>query len=115
MDRGTAAAGTAVFAATVPVTVAGLVPWWLAGRPSSPPSSAPVAARIVGAGLVLGGSLLVGTSFLRFVRARGTPAPIAETASHEEPRLRRRFPAEYARFTAEVPRWLPRPAVNRDR
>ncbi|HSK22524.1 MAG TPA: isoprenylcysteine carboxylmethyltransferase family protein [Egicoccus sp.] len=165
MDRRGAAAGTVLFAATVPVTVAGLTPWWLAGRPAAP-SATPLGARVVGATMIVGGSLLVGASFVRFVRARGTPAPIAETEAlvaagpyrftrnpqyvgvlavatgqacwwwsrpagwyavalagvfhtfvriYEEPRLRRRFPAEYDRFTSEVPRWLWRSGVTRAR
>ena len=76
-----AAVGTVLFAATVPATVAGVVPWLLAGRPTQVPPDAPVAARLAGGLLLAGGSALVADAFVRFVRAHGTPAPIAETES----------------------------------
>jgi protein-S-isoprenylcysteine O-methyltransferase Ste14 len=73
-----AAVGTVVFAATVPATVAGLIPRWLAGgEREARPSRA--LRRVVGASLVVGGLPLVGDAFVRFVRARGTPSPTAET------------------------------------
>jgi protein-S-isoprenylcysteine O-methyltransferase Ste14 len=74
-----AAVGTIVFAVAVPGTVAGAVPWRLAGRHRGAPPAAPAGARLLGIGLVAAGVTLVGDAFVRFVRARGTPAPIAET------------------------------------
>jgi protein-S-isoprenylcysteine O-methyltransferase Ste14 len=160
MRTRTAALGTLAFAATVPATVVGVIPRRLATRGTS--QREPVALPLRAAGLVLmfSGAPLVADAFVRFVRNRGTPAPIAETADlvvsgpyrvtrnpqyvgvvavvagqgllwrewrvlayaaglaaafdrwvkvYEEPRLRRRFGADYARYAARVPRWLGRP------
>jgi protein-S-isoprenylcysteine O-methyltransferase Ste14 len=74
-----AAAGTVVFAIAVPGTVAGLLPWWLAGRRQHPPLLGARWTRTVGTALIAAGVPLVADAFVRFVRARGTPAPIAET------------------------------------
>jgi protein-S-isoprenylcysteine O-methyltransferase Ste14 len=74
-----AAVGTVAFAATVPVTVAGLVPRWLAGPRRVQPRGARPWQRAFAATAITGGLALVGDAFVRFVRARGTPAPIAET------------------------------------
>jgi protein-S-isoprenylcysteine O-methyltransferase Ste14 len=71
--------GTIVFAVAVPGTVAGVVPWRLAGRHRGAPPATPAGASVLGIALVAAGVTLVGDAFVRFVRARGTPAPIAET------------------------------------
>ncbi len=77
MHRAAAAIGTAVFAATVPASVIGVLPRWLARHSDPPP--APAAQRHLGTALCATGLPLVADAFVRFVRARGTPAPVAET------------------------------------
>ena len=77
MRTGAAAIGTVLFAATVPATVVGVLPRWLAQRDDTPP--APPARRHLGSALCAAGLPLVADAFVRFVRARGTPAPVAET------------------------------------
>lgn len=80
MKATTATVGTIAFAVVVPGTVAGVVPWWLAGGRVHPPLGGTSATRAVGAVLVVAGVPLIIDAFVRFVRAQGTPAPIAETA-----------------------------------
>ena len=77
MRTSSAAIGTVAFAATVPATVIGVIPRWLAKGREPPP--APPAQRHLGSALCAAGLPLVADAFARFVRARGTPAPIAET------------------------------------
>jgi protein-S-isoprenylcysteine O-methyltransferase Ste14 len=77
MRTSAAAIGTVAFAATVPATVIGALPRWLAQGREPPP--APPAQRHLGSALYAAGLLLVADAFVRFVRARGTPAPVAET------------------------------------
>jgi len=77
MRTSAAAIGTVAFAATVPATVIGVIPRWLAQGREPPP--APPAQRRLGSALCAAGLLLVADAFVRFVRARGTPAPVAET------------------------------------
>src|SRR5437868_5679339 len=78
MRRPTAAAGSALFFALAPGTVAGLGPWWLTHWRIRGPLAhwAPVLA----AGLILlilGGTVLI-QAFVRFVsEGHGTPAPAA--------------------------------------
>jgi protein-S-isoprenylcysteine O-methyltransferase Ste14 len=74
-----AAVGTVAFAATVPVTVAGVVPRWLAGRQRVVQRGPALWRRVLGGAAIGGGMTLVGDAFVRFVRARGTPSPVAET------------------------------------
>jgi protein-S-isoprenylcysteine O-methyltransferase Ste14 len=76
-SRATAAAGTAAFLVLVPGVVAGLIPWALTGWQMD---RAPVAVRIAGAGLAVGGAALLIYAFARFViEGVGTPAPVAPT------------------------------------
>ena len=78
MNERSAAIATTAFAFAAPGMVAGVLPWSLRGEPSTAfPGGWP--SRAVAAGLITGGSAIVADSFVRFVRARGTPAPIAET------------------------------------
>ena len=76
-----AAAGSAVFFALAPVTVAGLGPWLLTRwRPGTPLTSWPV-LRLAGALLVVAGAAVLIHAFARFVvEGLGTPAPVAPTA-----------------------------------
>jgi protein-S-isoprenylcysteine O-methyltransferase Ste14 len=79
----TAAAATVAFAALVPGTVIGLIPRWLRAREGRHRGGAgpPARPRVAAAGALLSicGTAAVGDAFVRFVRARGTPAPVAET------------------------------------
>src|SRR5262249_8751113 len=80
MRRPTAAAGSALFLAIGPGTVAGLVPWWLpAGRVRGPLAHwAPV--RVAGLIMLIAGSIVLIQAFTRFVtEGHGTPAPAAPT------------------------------------
>lgn len=75
-----AAAGTLLFLVVAPGVVAGLIPWWLTGWKAvdPPPYSGPL--RVVGAGLLLGGTGVLLHAFPRFViEGLGTPAPAAPT------------------------------------
>jgi protein-S-isoprenylcysteine O-methyltransferase Ste14 len=69
------AIGSAVFFVAAPGVVAGLLPWWL----SDGFASRATWGRIPGAILILGGLVVLVHSFVRFVLAFGTPAPIAPT------------------------------------
>jgi protein-S-isoprenylcysteine O-methyltransferase Ste14 len=78
VNRSRAAFGSAAFFVLAPGIVMGLVPWLLTGwRLRDPlPHWAPV--RIVGAALVVAGTLLLAQAFVRFVvEGLGTPAPVA--------------------------------------
>ena len=80
MRRSVAAAGTAVFFALAPGTVAGLVPWWLTGWRLEQPLAAWAPLRVVGALLVAAGAGVLVHAFVRFVvEGLGTPAPVAPT------------------------------------
>jgi protein-S-isoprenylcysteine O-methyltransferase Ste14 len=72
------AIGTALFSA-VPLTVAGLIPWWISGWRWQPPFLGFDPGRWLGLPLLaLAGAVLV-ESFVRFARHGGTPAPVAPT------------------------------------
>jgi protein-S-isoprenylcysteine O-methyltransferase Ste14 len=58
--------------------------------------------------LILGQALLFGDSRLLLYGAIVWLLFHIFVLGYEEPRLSRTFPDEYARFTAAVPRWLPR-------
>jgi protein-S-isoprenylcysteine O-methyltransferase Ste14 len=80
MRRSVAAAGSSLFFALAPGTVAGLLPWWLTGWQAARPWTAwawlPV--RALGAALVVAGAALLVSAFVRFVvEGLGTPAPVA--------------------------------------
>jgi protein-S-isoprenylcysteine O-methyltransferase Ste14 len=72
-----AAIGTVAFAASVPATVVGVIPRLFARREDRPTGRP--GQHVAGVALMVGGLLLLADGFVRFVRARGTPAPIAET------------------------------------
>ena len=73
-----AAVATVIFAALAPGTVLGLVPYHLAGR-RLPEASVRTPSQAAGLALVAAGGPLVADSFVRFVKAAGTPAPTFET------------------------------------
>jgi protein-S-isoprenylcysteine O-methyltransferase Ste14 len=76
MRSTTATAGTILFLAVVPGTVAGLVPWWLTGRQRG--YLYPVPLRVAGLTLLAAGVAVLIHAFARFViEGLGTPAPIA--------------------------------------
>ncbi|MFD1147655.1 methyltransferase family protein [Saccharothrix hoggarensis] len=77
MRKSRAAAVSAGFFVVAPGTVVGLVPWlitrWRVRRPL------PGAARVVGAVLVAAGLVPATSAFAEFVKAGGTPIPVAPT------------------------------------
>jgi protein-S-isoprenylcysteine O-methyltransferase Ste14 len=76
--RSAAAAGSAVFFALAPGTVAGLVPWLLTGWRAGAPFARWLPARIAGVVLVVAGAAFLIHAFARFVvEGLGTPAPVA--------------------------------------
>jgi protein-S-isoprenylcysteine O-methyltransferase Ste14 len=77
-----AVAGSAVFFALAPGTVAGLVPWLLTRWQPGAPLSAWWPLRVAGAMLILAGAAVLISAFVRFVvEGFGTPAPVAPTAN----------------------------------
>jgi protein-S-isoprenylcysteine O-methyltransferase Ste14 len=76
--RGAALLGSLVFLVLAPGTVAGLVPWWIAGWRVHPAWFPGV--RAAGALLAAAGLAVLLDSFVRFaVRGLGTPAPVLPT------------------------------------
>ncbi len=160
MRRVSAVLGSALFFVFAPMTVAGLVPWWISRWRFEASVIGWLPLRVVGALLVVAGVPVLLDSFVRFaLQGLGTPAPVFPTrhlvitgmyrfvrnpmyvavvaaiggqglvfgnirvleyavfvwlgfhlfvVAYEEPMLRTTFGAEYARFCAGVPRWLPR-------
>ncbi len=79
MKRPMAIAGSAAFLLIAPGIVAGVVPWLLTGRYSTPVTSSPTPA-VPGGVLILGGIALLLDAFVRFaLEGEGTPAPVAPT------------------------------------
>ena len=77
--KGRAAAGTSLFLALAPGTVAGLVPWLLTRWSGAEPPW-PLPVRVVGAVVLAGSAALLLHAFARFVtEGLGTPAPAAPT------------------------------------
>ncbi|HEY5082183.1 MAG TPA: isoprenylcysteine carboxylmethyltransferase family protein [Bauldia sp.] len=82
MRRSSAALGSAAFFILTPGTVAGALPLWISGAQLPMPFHGYQAVQALGAILIAGGVVSLAVSFVRFVReGRGTPAPIAPTAS----------------------------------
>lgn len=78
MRRGTALAGSSVFFAIAPGTVAGIVPWLLTRWRLGAPVSHWLPVRLLGLALALAGAVVLLHAFGRFVReGDGTPAPVA--------------------------------------
>ncbi len=77
MRRSAAAWGSAAFFLAAPGTVVGVIPWAMTGwQPGEP---WPGWLRVVGAVLVGAGLVPLVHAFGQFVRAGGTPAPVAPT------------------------------------
>ncbi|MFL6436623.1 MAG: methyltransferase family protein [Terriglobales bacterium] len=80
MRRPLAIAGSALFFVLAPVTVAGLVPYWICCWRFEHLSIAWIPARVFGAVLVIVGALTLLDSFARFaLKGLGTPAPVFPT------------------------------------
>jgi protein-S-isoprenylcysteine O-methyltransferase Ste14 len=78
MRRSGAAAGSALFFALEPGTVAGLLPWALTRWQPGAPLAHWLPARLLGVAILLAGATLLVHAFARFVvEGIGTPAPIA--------------------------------------
>src|SRR5206468_977089 len=72
--------GSTAFLLLAPGTVAGLVPWWIAGWRLAPPIGGMSWFRWFGAALIAVGVPLLLDSFARFaLQGRGTPAPVLPT------------------------------------
>jgi protein-S-isoprenylcysteine O-methyltransferase Ste14 len=80
MRKGEAAAGSALFFAVAPGTVAGLVPWLLTGWRMREPFGHWAPLRVLGIVLAVAGAAVLVHAFGRFVvEGLGTPAPVAPT------------------------------------
>lgn len=80
MRRRTALAGSSLFFALAPGTVAGLVPWLLTGWRLGAPLTHWLPVRLLGLALTGAGAVVLLHAFGRFVaEGAGTPAPVAPT------------------------------------
>ena len=80
MRRVSSVIGSTAFLLLAPGTVAGLVPWWIAGWRLAPPMGGMGWVRWFGVALIAVGVPLLLDSFGRFaLQGRGTPAPILPT------------------------------------
>ena len=80
MRRSVAAAGSSLFFALAPGTMAGLVPWLLTGWGVATPVANWVWVRRLGGLVVLASAAFLVQAFVRFVvDGLGTPAPVAPT------------------------------------
>jgi len=77
MRTTTAALGSAAFFLVAPGTFAGLIPWLITGWQTRQPLPHWLIAQIVGLLLVGLGLVPVVSAFVEFVKAGGTPAPVA--------------------------------------
>jgi len=78
MTRGTAIIGTILFFAIGPVTVAGIVPWWISRWDVGPAFLGIGPLRFLGGAMIAAGLPVLIEAFARFaVEGLGTPAPIA--------------------------------------
>ncbi len=78
MTRSTAILGTILFFAIGPVTVAGIVPWWISRWDVGPAFLGIGPSRFLGGAMIAAGLPVLIEAFARFaVEGLGTPAPIA--------------------------------------
>jgi protein-S-isoprenylcysteine O-methyltransferase Ste14 len=78
MSKTMSIVGTAIFFLVAPVTVGGLVPWWITHWEFRPPFFGLELTRAVGIPLIIAGLPGLVDSFARFaLQGLGTPAPIA--------------------------------------
>jgi len=72
--------GSVIFLVLAPMTIAGLVPWWITRWRMEPPLGGFGVLRIVGILLILAGIPVLLDSFARFaLQGLGTPAPVFPT------------------------------------
>lgn len=79
MRRTTAAVVAAAYFVVMAGTFAGVVPWLIAGRHLHQPAPHWIVAQAAGGLLICVGLVPVVDAFIRFVRAGGTPLPLAPT------------------------------------
>jgi protein-S-isoprenylcysteine O-methyltransferase Ste14 len=77
MRTPTAALGSVVFFIAAPGTVAGLIPWLITNWEFHQPLTHWMVAKVIGALLICLGVLPLVSAFTEFVKAGGTPMPIA--------------------------------------
>jgi len=79
-SRTVAAVGSAAFFVLAPGLVAGVIPWWLTGWRMREPMPFWAPLRVLGAALIVAGTVVLVYAFVLFVTAGvGTPAPVAPT------------------------------------
>ena len=79
-SRTVAAVGSIAFFVLAPGVVAGVVPWWLTGWRMREPMPFWAPLRVLGAALIVAGTVVLVYAFVLFVTAGvGTPAPVAPT------------------------------------
>ena len=79
MQRSKAAVASAGFFVVAPGTVVGVIPWLITRWRFSQPLPGWAAPRVVGAVLIAAGLIPPISAFTEFVKAGGTPMPIAPT------------------------------------
>jgi protein-S-isoprenylcysteine O-methyltransferase Ste14 len=79
MRTSSAALGSAAFFVVAPGTVVGLVPWLITGWTVPAPLPWAGVPQVLGAVLVVAGLVPAVSAFVEFVRAGGTPLPLAPT------------------------------------
>lgn len=79
MRRSQAAIGSAIFFMIAPGTFAGLVPWLITGWQFREPAPYWAVAQAAGVLLIAAGLIPTVHAFAEFVKAGGTPAPVAPT------------------------------------
>jgi protein-S-isoprenylcysteine O-methyltransferase Ste14 len=78
--RRSAEIGTAAFFVVAPGLAAGVGPWLVTGYRFEEPVAGWIAARVLGAAMIVAGLLVLIPAFARFAReGLGTPAPVAPT------------------------------------
>ncbi|HZC40165.1 MAG TPA: hypothetical protein VE343_05785 [Streptosporangiaceae bacterium] len=101
MRRPAAAAGSVLFFAAAPGTVAGLIPWWLTGWRARGALTDWAPVRLAGL-VVLGQPVLLGYAVLVWA------VTAAFARWYEEPVLARQFGASYQAYRRNVRAWWPR-------
>jgi protein-S-isoprenylcysteine O-methyltransferase Ste14 len=77
MRTSTAAVGSAMFFIVAPGTVVGLIPWLISHWEFHQPAPHWVIAQVIGALLICVGLVPAVSAFVEFVKAGGTPMPVA--------------------------------------
>ncbi|WOP19309.1 methyltransferase family protein [Raineyella sp. LH-20] len=79
MKRAPATAISIVFFIAAPGTVVGLLPWAITRWKFQRPVAGWRAMRVLGATMIVGGMVPTVSAFAEFVKAGGTPVPLAPT------------------------------------